>query len=602
MRTSKWLALGALAAGAAAWNGCAKEPVADGFPGSGPEPSFDGGSSSGSGSSSGPQPSFGATVTATVPPPPISGGTLLVMHDGRTAIAADPDRDAVYVVDVSAGTLLRTVSLQAGDEPGRVAEDGAGRVHVALRAAGALVTIDPAAGTILTRRTACPAPRGVAWDATRDVVWVACATGELVALPSAGGAATTSFHVQRDLRDVVVQDGELSVTTFRTASLLRIASDGTVSRRDALPAIDHETQPQVAWRAVAATGGSIVISHQEHSTGSLSTAVQGGYGGQEGPPAIAAVITAVAPTGAGMMTPVSLAVLPVDVAVSPDGQSYAMVAAGNAFDELPDLVRGRFSDPDPTSSEMVDPRAQLVAVAFDAAGDVVVQSREPARLYVVHAPGTPPTTVTLATTTRADTGHDVFHTGAGAMIACASCHPEGGDDGHVWLLDGDERRTPSLRGTIAGTAPYHWPGDEADFVALADDVYTKRMSGAQLTDSQLTALRSWVERIPAPPPPAWVDAAAAQRGRALFERADVGCSTCHVGAKLTNNATLDVGTGGRFQVPPLVGVGWRTPLLHGGCASTMADRFGPCATPQHGSTSGLSAADVSDLVAYLETL
>jgi cytochrome c peroxidase len=188
------------------------------------------------------------------------------------------------------------------------------------------------------------------------------------------------------------------------------------------------------------------------------------------------------------------------------------------------------------------------------------------------------------------------------MIACASCHPEGRDDGHVWILDGNRRRTPSLRGTIAGTAPYHWPGDQANLTALVDDVYTRRMNGAPLDTPQMGALSSWVQAIPAPPVPSWVDSAAAQRGKALFVRNDVGCSSCHSGPKLTANLTVDVGTGGAFQVPPLVGVGWRTPLMHDGCAATLADRFGACATPQHGSIGSLSATNISDLTAYLESL
>jgi acyl-coenzyme A thioesterase PaaI-like protein len=57
-----------------------------------------------------------------------------------------------------------------------------------------------------------------------------------------------------------------------------------------------------------------------------------------------------------------------------------------------------------------------------------------------------------------------------------------------------------------------------------------------------------------------------------------------------------------FQVPPLVGVGWRTPLFHDGCAATILDRFGQCATAAHGSTAQLSKQDVADLTAYLETL
>src|SRR5437870_7650387 len=38
---------------------------------------------------------FGPTVRQAVPPPPISGGTLLVTRDGKTAVVADPDRDQV---------------------------------------------------------------------------------------------------------------------------------------------------------------------------------------------------------------------------------------------------------------------------------------------------------------------------------------------------------------------------------------------------------------------------------------------------------------------------------------------------------------------------
>jgi hypothetical protein len=40
-------------------------------------------------------PTFERTVSASVAPPPISGGTLLVTHDGAKAVVADPDRDAV---------------------------------------------------------------------------------------------------------------------------------------------------------------------------------------------------------------------------------------------------------------------------------------------------------------------------------------------------------------------------------------------------------------------------------------------------------------------------------------------------------------------------
>ena len=104
-------------------------------------------------------PPTGATL-----PPPISGGTLLVLRDGRTAVASDPDRDRIYVVDLIGQNVRATVELAPGAEPGRAVEDAASRVHVALRGAGDLLSLDPADGKVLARRALCPAPRGLAFD------------------------------------------------------------------------------------------------------------------------------------------------------------------------------------------------------------------------------------------------------------------------------------------------------------------------------------------------------------------------------------------------------------------------------------------------------
>jgi cytochrome c peroxidase len=77
----------------------------------------------------------------------------------------------------------------------------------------------------------------------------------------------------------------------------------------------------------------------------------------------------------------------------------------------------------------------------------------------------------------------------------------------------------------------------------------------------------------------------------------------HDGPQLTTNETVDVGTGGEFQIPGLHGVGLRAPYLHNGCAATLHDRFGACGGgDEHGQTSQLSAQDIDDLVTYLETL
>ncbi len=657
----------------------ASSPAGD-LPPSGPAGTATGfgGGAAGVATAGGVAPAFGPTVVASVAPPPISGGTLLVLADGVTAIVSDPDRDAVYVVDTATATVTATVALQAGDEPGRLVEDGAGRVHVALRGGSALVTIDPTTGTILERRSVCPAPRGVAWDPTRDAVWVACATGELLALPAAGGAALSSVTVERDLRDVLVQsDGSLAITTFRSAEVLRVATDGSVTRRDSLLSPEPDFAPHVAWRSIHGADQSIVAVYQIEAEQSIPTGVPSAYGSLSAGAGgiVGSVLSILGPDGGTTATFLINGILPVDVALSPDGNTVAVAAPGSAFltaqgqspitlfgldgtntmqtfpGGLPSSATATF-DPDSGATTVVQngpvlafggsdaatdggspilvasntpgiTSNQAIAVAFDLQGDLLVQTREPAQLFIVsnqggvvgagtvgailsQAPFSGLTTaIALSDTSRDDSGHDIFHTGAGALIACASCHPEGGDDGFVWTLNGDLRRTPSMRGTIEGTAPYHWPGDEADFTVLTNDVYTNRMAGAPLDSAQLSALQGWVQGIPAPPAPSWVDAAAAGRGQVLFERSDTGCSTCHSGAKFTNNQTLDVGTGGAFQVPPLVGVSWRFPFLHDGCAQTLAERFaldGGCDNPAHGTTSQLSAQDLSDLIAYLESI
>jgi cytochrome c peroxidase len=113
-------------------------------------------------------------------------------------------------------------------------------------------------------------------------------------------------------------------------------------------------------------------------------------------------------------------------------------------------------------------------------------------------------------------------------------------------------------------------------------------------------LKGWLEQLPAPKRSA-VDPAASARGAALFA-GKAACSTCHSGPSFTNNATVDVGTGAPLQVPPLVGVGARSPFMHTGCAVTLTERFTKCATTAHGSTGNLTTSEVSDLVTYLESL
>jgi hypothetical protein len=70
------------------------------------------------------------------------------------------------------------------------------------------------------------------------------------------------------------------------------------------------------------------------------------------------------------------------------------------------------------------PDGQVVSVAFDGRGRLVAQTRDPMLVVGNKAMVLPGDIVR-------DTGHDLFHMGTSGGIACASCHPEGREDGHA---------------------------------------------------------------------------------------------------------------------------------------------------------------------------
>jgi hypothetical protein len=585
-----------------------------------------------------PRPNFGATVTQAKAPPALGAATLVIAADGKTAVISDPDRDRVLVVDlVSPAHPIHDVTLVEDDEPGRLVVDNQAHAHVVLRRAGAVASIDTATGTVRERRAVCATPQGIAVHGS--TLYVTCVGGEIVTLPTAaGGAAALVARVDRDLRDVVVHfdaDGpSLLVSRLRSAEVLRVrVSDGEVTSRAIPPtttrfggSLDDLASPFVGYRLVATPSGAL-LSHQLARTSVVqveqSPELPAPYAGAN--PCDGLVTTTVSTfrtTTANVMTAkfgalIPHGVVPIDLALSSDGEHVALIAAGNAHTQgLPQIhlmatVLVQSPPPVHCLEEPVpaNPPGQAVAVAFTPDNaTIAVFTREPAALHLMSLeaaqhPASAWTTIALGGPSREDTGHAVFHSNTGGGIACVSCHPSGADDGRIWRFSTGDRRTQSLQGTLDGTAPYHWSGDVPGIETFATDVFVKRMGGQGLATEQVDALRSWLVHIPAPPVSAAADTAASARGKTLFESQSVGCNGCHSGPKHTNSTSADVGTGGVFQVPSLLGLSTRAPYLHDGRAATLADRFGAGSTDgSHGNTAGLSSTQLQDLITYLDTL
>jgi len=604
-------------------------------------------------------PVFDGTATeAPSAPRPTSGGTLITLAPPSAtplAVASDPDEDAVDVVMLgSTPHLVGQVLLQPGDEPGRLVADPVGRVHVVLRGGGAVATIYPNGPSLLRRDAVCSAPRGIDYYAPSDSIVVVCATGELMMMPSSGGAATLSVVLDRDLRDVVVDGNTLYVTRFRSAEVLTVDLGGHVINRST-PTVPNGSLPDVAWRAVHDPSGGVRVLHQIAST--LPIVVDA-----VPPPHNTSDPVPPAPYGASPPSPttpnqptlpvVSAAVTPINVFDSPTPMSLV----GNPAIDLAVTSTGMFEVLDLLGTIEIGTQANgvtanlgainsgafpaigvpdefvAIADARDSSNAIVVQRRAavPALIIIplingVQGHGEPPipdtrdstqaVTIPLPQrTSHVDTGFDVFHVPTAAGVACMNCHPEGGEDGHTWLFKANKllsiRRTQALRGgVILNSAPYHWEGDVQDMQGLCDEIFTHRMGGGSVLPKQAMLLARFLDAIPRIPVYAGLDPNAVEKGRVIFEGSG-GCMTCHSGPLGTSPFNQDIGKTDShgvdtpMQIPMLIGVADRAPYLHDGCAATLMDRLTnpACAGTKHGNTAQLSADDRDNLVQFLESM
>lgn len=523
-----------------------------------------------------PIPFGGEEWRASEPPLPVTGGHLAVIDD-TTVAAADPDGRELFIVRGPSWSVQSRHAL-AG-EPGRVVADSAGSVHVVLRDAAAIVSVDVATDRTETRAV-CASPRGLGYDAETDALFVACLDGRVQRLPRVGGAVETIATLDEgDLRDVVPQPEGLWVTHFRSARISLLHRDGTLAREVTIPLAGDERElliPSIAWRAVARPGGGIVVSHQRHTSRTVSTtpmedpftgqpasAYGGGFDPTTGechPPLVTSAVAWIDATGTVDRTGVVDAPLPVDLATTEYGAEVASAALTSTMQsvrttpiEAPGMELGCRGDVG--TGDFVDGQAISVAVIDTTA---IVQTRFPSGLWINWE------RVPFGDRSHQDIGNALFHADTTSRLACASCHPEGGEDGIRWSFFGvGARRTQELRGGLLATAPFHWAGDQPTLQHIMDDTFSGRMGGGEPTQAQMDAVGHWLDATPLP---VLEQADAADEGRAVFERE--GCADCHAGAQLTNNGFADFGRG-NLQVPSLLGVSYRGPWMHDGCARTL---------------------------------
>lgn len=191
----------------------------------------------------------------------------------------------------------------------------------------------------------------------------------------------------------------------------------------------------------------------------------------------------------------------------------------------------------------------------------------------------------------------------GAGVSCSTCHMDGRNDGLTWTFQHGVRQTPSLAGGAPATAPFTWTDQVATVGDEAQITSSGRMGGEGLSYEEARQIEAFVDSIRAVDvPDRGSDDAAVLRGKAIFERADVACASCHSGERFTDNGHYAMYGLDAVNTPTLVGIAATAPYLHDGAAKTLEDVLELSRTGEMGDTSMLTDAEMADLAAYLRSL
>ncbi len=207
------------------------------------------------------------------------------------------------------------------------------------------------------------------------------------------------------------------------------------------------------------------------------------------------------------------------------------------------------------------------------------------------------------------------------QFSCRSCHPDGHVDGLSYDFDttgiGDNLLdNRSLLG-VAGTEPFKWNGKNASLEIQCGPRFAKvLMRTDPIPQKELLDLTTFIKSQPPQRVARNEDGTltpAQERGKAIFfaTKTTTGkeipheqrCATCHRPPLYSVRLSFDVGTGGPFDTPHLLGVANTAPYLHDGRALSLEEIWTLYSTNDaHGVTSYMNKIQLNDLVEFLKTL
>lgn len=207
-------------------------------------------------------------------------------------------------------------------------------------------------------------------------------------------------------------------------------------------------------------------------------------------------------------------------------------------------------------------------------------------------------------------GRELFSRNGDARIskdglACATCHPDGRDDGLVWQTPRGDRRPRTLAGNITRETRFGWGAEHSNIQSHVKETM-KRLRGTGLPDDDLGAIFAYLSSLPPMPLADLPREPQALRGAELFASERAACATCHVPENgFTDNKAHTLGSYELNVTPSLIGVGKRTRLYHDGRFASfeaLLDQRNDEWFVAMGGAWRLTPDERKDLAAYLRTL
>ncbi len=588
-------------------------------------------------------------VTRAAYPGASSASVELARAGGRTyAFVADNDEKAIHTVDVESMQQIAVTSLEG--HPGHVLVLADGRIAVTLRDTGDIIFFEATDETLRK-------PLEERCKATLSAVepWAMAENGDKLVVTSGFGAALTVLNsgdlsvirivpLSREPRAVIVTNqGKTAFVTHAVGGIVSaIDLENAESKpetaslqagRRVLPNLagfdDKDPRKATQGYALARVDGTrkdgsrdalrIFVPHTSVDPGASASVTTAGYGGSgTGPRAIAQIISVVDPIEKKSITNHVAGVFN-----SPSAQDCVLPRSAAADDKslfvaCMDIDAVVEYDPwvgDPTVAEKhryAVPAGPGGLALDDAGKNVFVWSEFDRNVTRIEREKGELKSVVLWQRSgverdpKIDRGRRLFFTSRDARLtqsrACASCHPEGRDDGLVWTSPDGKRQTMMLAGRLMGTEPYGWFGEHKDTRIHIKETL-QRLGGTGLNDPPSKDDFDAIAALPAPPQSKPTDADLVKRGKEVYT--SFNCHTCHKEGG-TDKTPHDVGSGVQgersafFDTPSLMGIRGSSPYFHDGRYSTLDELLSE--KNQRMFSGVISAPDKAALIAYLETL